>query len=562
MFLGKRRDVQGIERTIDLAPSQKQCVLEPLAHYMMAQRVREINTTSAVDVVSEILRRVSPTTHPSEFLKMIESTSGLLLERENGEYGFAHKTFQEYLAAIHCRNQNLETDLTAHVNDQWWHETIRLYVAQSDATPILQACLHDDPPGGTALALAVECVDEAQQVDPHWRQRVWQILADELEKTGEAGEDGTSEVYQRRQRSYGEALLRLRLRSMTRLVDDRWVDTKAVTQAEYQVFLDEKRAIDQHLQPDHWNSFRFPAGHGGAPIAGIRGSDAAAFCNWLTDREGAWLYRIPRHLELPRVVDVGCEGAGCWAGVSPGSMGIDLLSSQEKETFMSKFTMTVQAMWASDVDDVNALMHCAKFTQYSSSYNHRHARVLPIILSFDVWRLMDYDRTIDGAREMSSYRSYHFEQAIEGALDRDLSDVLGRARDLELTLSGRQLSDFLDRGAPTNSTFARFLSETRQQFRKPWEDAPSSIRMFVNDMTRSADDPAGASEMLSFFSKIGPETGRDIDYARLALLPLVAQGMLARAYYGRNVWGQASRDEANRRSDLGRCSIYMSNWPA
>ena len=34
-----------------------------------------------------------------EFLKMIQNTSGLLVEREVGVLGFAHLTFQEYLTA-------------------------------------------------------------------------------------------------------------------------------------------------------------------------------------------------------------------------------------------------------------------------------------------------------------------------------------------------------------------------------------------------------------------------------------------------------------------------------
>ncbi|NPA76741.1 MAG: hypothetical protein GXN93_03230 [Candidatus Diapherotrites archaeon] len=84
----------------------------------------------------------------------------LILEREQGIYGFAHLTFQEYLASVHAIENQLLDKLTAHIEDSWWHETLRLYAAQTDATPVLEACLQDDPPAVAALALALEVEPE------------------------------------------------------------------------------------------------------------------------------------------------------------------------------------------------------------------------------------------------------------------------------------------------------------------------------------------------------------------------------------------------------------------
>ena len=76
-----------------------------------------------------------------QFLKAIEAESGLLVEREAGEYSFAHLAFQEYMASVHLREEKNEALLLQHLDDSWWHETIRLYAAQTDASNIVQACL-------------------------------------------------------------------------------------------------------------------------------------------------------------------------------------------------------------------------------------------------------------------------------------------------------------------------------------------------------------------------------------------------------------------------------------
>ena len=63
---------------------------------------------------------------PDGFLADV-SSNGLLIERETGQYAFAHKTFQEYLAAAHIRDNGLVGDLADTVSDDWWAETTLLY---------------------------------------------------------------------------------------------------------------------------------------------------------------------------------------------------------------------------------------------------------------------------------------------------------------------------------------------------------------------------------------------------------------------------------------------------
>ena len=199
VFLGKRQAARGL--TLDLTPAQKQRVLQPLAYHVMCEQKREIPQDEALIVIAEALELVSPESTGEAFLKMIENESGLLVERESGVYGFAHKTFQEYLAAAHVQEQKLERVLVKWVGNDWWNETIRLYAAQADATPIIAACLAGERPTVPALALATECLDEAREVQPAVRAQLESVLA-----------EGVEDEDQERRRLVAEALLALRLR--------------------------------------------------------------------------------------------------------------------------------------------------------------------------------------------------------------------------------------------------------------------------------------------------------------------------------------------------------------
>jgi hypothetical protein len=330
VFLGKRQDVRGVERVFELTPGQKQRVLEPLAYQMMVTRTREVSARVCEAAVEGILRRVSPQASPGDFFRMIEDTAGLLVERENGEYSFAHKTFQEYLAAVHCRNQGLAAELIKRVEDDWWHETIRLYVAESDATPILEVCLKLDPPGIQALILAIECVEEAQQIDECWRDELTRVLA-----------GGTLENDARR-RICGEALLALRLRKLVAIDTSRFLDTALITQAEYQLFLDQTRARGEYHEPQHWISDSFESGQGNLPVAGVRATDAEGFCHWLTERQnGGWAYRLPFASESEEEPTESrqrsaLESFGCWCACEPDKYCIRGASAKSISRFRNE----------------------------------------------------------------------------------------------------------------------------------------------------------------------------------------------------------------------------------
>ncbi|MDY6782228.1 MAG: SUMF1/EgtB/PvdO family nonheme iron enzyme [Cyanobacteriota bacterium] len=88
---------------------------------------------------------------------------------------------------------------------------------------------------------------------------------------------------------------------MLRRIEDKVeIDTNYITCAEYQLFIDEKRAAGENRQPDHWKSYRFPPGDARKPIAGVRATDAEEFCEWLTQQhaELGVKYRLPTSREV------------------------------------------------------------------------------------------------------------------------------------------------------------------------------------------------------------------------------------------------------------------------
>ena len=296
VFLGKWQRARGIAH--DLTPAQKQRVLEVVAFYMMYHNKREIPVTEVVRAIKASLQRVvgaEAAARPGaveEFLKSIENTSGLLMEREVGLYGFSHLTFQEFLAAVYVHDQKLENELIQRVKDSWWHETIRLYVAQADATHIVQACLASKKPSIVTLTLAMECLDEAREVRPELRTV--------FEKLAQSVDHKQPEV----RRLAAEVLLTLRLRRLVRVDEGKYIDSSGITHAEYQIFLDDDLAHASYYLPDHWSQSQFPVEQGRTAVVGVRPSDALAFCAWLTAREtrGQWRYRLPRAGELTAVI--------------------------------------------------------------------------------------------------------------------------------------------------------------------------------------------------------------------------------------------------------------------
>src|SRR5262245_4467373 len=281
VLLGRWRQARGVKDNMTAA--QKRSVLQPLAAEMMKRRLREIGADEATKIIRPLLASVGLSDDQAKTaLSDFQSGSGLLLEREPGQWSFAHLTFQEFLTAAHwLEEKNAAPDWNEIVGDSWWHETLRLYAAQGDATWIAKACLADG--GVSALTLAFECAEEARKLDIGVRAEINARLIEGLESDD-----------LKLRRVAAEVRLARRLKSLHRIDERREIDMTYLTCAEYQLFLDDMRAQGEWRQPDHWTDCAFAEGQAREPVCGMRYEDAIEFCRWLTQRQGGGAeYRAP-----------------------------------------------------------------------------------------------------------------------------------------------------------------------------------------------------------------------------------------------------------------------------
>ncbi|TBR56403.1 hypothetical protein B4U84_29830 [Westiellopsis prolifica IICB1] len=265
VMLGRRQEFKGIPDS--LSAKQKKVVLQVLALELMEQNTRDFSPESGSCIIqAELAKLVENNLKPEAFIENIENVCGLLVEREKDEYEFAHKSFQEYLAAVQIKEANKEQFLISKINNDWWHETIRLYAAQSNATNIIRTALAN--PTVVSLKLAFDCQEEGLKVEPEVRQQLTEKL--------EAGlESNDLEIF----KLAAEVKLARRLSNLVRVDENLEIDNNYITCAEYQLFLEETH---ESRQPQHWQTNRFIPGDAKKPITGISWQNAYRFCAWLT----------------------------------------------------------------------------------------------------------------------------------------------------------------------------------------------------------------------------------------------------------------------------------------
>ncbi len=238
----------------------KQTLLAVLAYQMMRDQVTSVGAARAAEVLSPLLERYPQSVTSAAFLDDV-ARAGLLTEAPAGRYAFAHLTFQEYLAARHVgATPGLVKSLADNVDDPWWRETILLYAATADASPVVRACL--DSGTITALTLAFDCNEAGTEIDPDLRRHLDRERA-------RAYEPDCPPAHRRL--IAGVQAARLVRRTLTSAGGTR-VCAEPVPADLYWLFLADTSAP----RPDR------PCDPGrGQPAAGLWGPEAQAFVTWL-----------------------------------------------------------------------------------------------------------------------------------------------------------------------------------------------------------------------------------------------------------------------------------------
>ncbi|WP_086801941.1 NACHT domain-containing protein [Streptomyces caniscabiei] len=283
VLLHRRAEARGLSDATGLGGPHKRHVAQHLALAMMRARVRDWPVRDAATAIRRPLRQVPGTVTAEVFLTEARK-SGLLVEREHGVYGFAHLTLQEYLAAAQLGDSRTDsTVLTTHVDDPWWRETILLWSASNDATPVINACL--DRNTVPALALALDCVDQARTVDPEVRESVDDITTARIDDMADAA----------RMRLFIGVLAARILRETIQLDDTTALCARPVPRLVYWQFVREEREAGRHH--DDLVDTDGPEAANRAMV-GMRAGDAERFVAWLNAVTGDAGYRLPTPEEL------------------------------------------------------------------------------------------------------------------------------------------------------------------------------------------------------------------------------------------------------------------------
>ncbi|MFF4030341.1 NACHT domain-containing protein [Streptomyces sviceus] len=296
VLLHRRSEARGLTDATGLAGPHKQHVAQHLALAMMQARVRDWPVRDAARAIRLALRQVPGLVAAEVFLDEARK-SGLLVEREHDVYGFAHLTLQEYLAAAQLSTPHADiTVLTANVNDPWWRETILLWSAGNDATPVITACL--DSGRVPALALAFDCAEAARTVDPDTRSRLEALLTPLA--PGQPRDPA-------RARLIAGILATRVLRETVRIDDTTAICAQPVPYALYMMFVNEEEAAGRHhpVLPVLLDS----SGTDSGAAVGMQAGDAERFVDWINilTRDGETAYRLPAPMELVDTVAIAAD---------------------------------------------------------------------------------------------------------------------------------------------------------------------------------------------------------------------------------------------------------------
>ncbi|WP_158660821.1 NACHT domain-containing protein [Nocardia seriolae] len=205
-------------------------------------------------------------------------SDGLVTEPVPGTLAFTHKTFQEYLAAVHIHKQGLARILLDQVASEgdWWRETILLfsglgpYDGRAAAEPIIETCLRHRT-SATALSTALAVNDQGRDIPEFLAFRLFQTVDDAAD----------AEADTRFRRTVARALLDNHLNRPV---------AQPITARIHRLFV-----LDHGGDPVPDAPYPNDLGQ---PAYGIRAADAVDIVAWVNNLVDYATYRLPTIAEM------------------------------------------------------------------------------------------------------------------------------------------------------------------------------------------------------------------------------------------------------------------------
>ena len=320
--------VAGITQTLD--GGDRRSLLEPVAFWMHAHNRREIERDDLRPLLLPTFQNMAATPALAskaldDFLRVINERSGLLVERGAGVYGFAHLTFQEYLAARALADRADALAYTLKIlPDAWWREVILLQAGylsgqgKRRVSELIAAIMIADPKTEPEphhhLLLAAECLFDVGSARVEGdllgqaRQRL-QKYADVPFKKGDkaallaklaamnalARIESGKIVSQFWKQPWGEPEWITIPAGEFWMGSDKYDDEKPVhklhlpeyqiarvpvTNAQYVIYIRDSGA----KPPEHWRGGQVPQGKENHPVVYVSWFDAIAYCQWLSGK--------------------------------------------------------------------------------------------------------------------------------------------------------------------------------------------------------------------------------------------------------------------------------------
>ncbi|MGW0857170.1 NACHT domain-containing protein [Streptomyces sp. NPDC002690] len=196
MLLGNRDQRRGITdpEGITMEVEEQMLLLQRIAIWLVREGQTEFSRDQALHQLDRALagmERVRRQGTADAILTHLLNRSGLLQERADDSYQFAHRTFQDYLAAAEFVESDQINELLRAAHDESWADVIALasgHCGRSQLSALVNGLLDqadsydEDAPGAWGVAaarvLAALCAQQATWLGDRTRERIRAALAE------------------------------------------------------------------------------------------------------------------------------------------------------------------------------------------------------------------------------------------------------------------------------------------------------------------------------------------------------------------------------------------------